>query len=239
MKQRNVIITVGDDEDFTPIIRCVPPILHHTPHTPSYSPYSIILPIFHLFYVRVWNYEKITKEGTPTLARTIPAVIPNSKQSAAVRSDICGVHWWQWWYCDIPQVMVVCAHENMMLMAVGFKDGTVVTIRGNLTRDRLSTMKVVHSEDSPGVYVTGTCRSGAQLPAVTSPSPSGLAFRQIGNTTILMISTSNGVYANDITHKKEVSSTLLPFPLSLLPFFPSLLFLPPFSPPSLPLSLCR
>lgn len=50
---------------------------------------------------------------------------------------------------------MVCAHENMMLIAVGFKDGTVVTIRGNLTRDRMSSMKVVHSEGTPGVYVTG------------------------------------------------------------------------------------
>ena len=40
-------------------------------------------------------------------------------------------------------------------MAVGFKDGTVVTVRGNLMRDRLSTMKVVHSESTPGVYATG------------------------------------------------------------------------------------
>ena len=54
-----------------------------------------------------------------------------------------------------PQVMVVCAHENMALMAVGFKDGTVVTLRGNLTRDRLSAMKVVHKETAPGVYATG------------------------------------------------------------------------------------
>lgn len=58
-----------------------------------------------------------------------------------------------------PQVMVVCAHENMSLMAVGFKDGTVVTVRGNLTRDRLSTMKVVHNESTPGVYATGMMTS--------------------------------------------------------------------------------
>lgn len=111
-----------------------------------------LLLTYHHVLCRVWNYEKITKEGTPTLARTIPAVIPNSRQSAV--RYVVSTEWW--WHCDIPQVMVVCAHENMMLMAVGFKDGTVVTIRGNLTRDRLSTMKVVHSEDSPG-YVTGTC----------------------------------------------------------------------------------
>ena len=51
--------------------------------------------------------------------------------------------------------MVVCSHESMTLLAVGFKDGTVVTVKGNLTRDRLSSMKVVHSETTLGVYVTG------------------------------------------------------------------------------------
>jgi hypothetical protein len=133
MRQRNVIVTVGDDEDLKP-------------------------------FIRVWNYEKLTKEGTPTLSRSIPAVIPNAHQSA---------------------VMVVCAHENMTLMAVGFKDGTVVTIRGNLMRDRLSSMRVVHSEPTPGVYVTG------------------LGFRQLKNRTILMISTSDAVYAVDLGLKTE------------------------------------
>ncbi len=55
LRQRNIFITVGDDEDLTPLIR-------------------------------VWNYDKRTKEGTPTLARTIRAVVPNAKlQSTAVR----------------------------------------------------------------------------------------------------------------------------------------------------------
>ncbi|CAI8032330.1 Vacuolar protein sorting-associated protein 11 homolog [Geodia barretti] len=133
MRQRNVIITVGDDEDLMPIIR-------------------------------VWNYEKLTKEGIPTLSRSIPALIPNGRQSS---------------------VMVVCAHESMTLMAVGFKDGTVVTVRGNLMRDRLSTMKVVHSESTPGVYATG------------------LGFRQVKNRTILLISTSDAVYTVDLTLKTE------------------------------------
>jgi hypothetical protein len=100
----------------------------------------------------------------PTLSRSIPALIPNGRQTS---------------------VMVVCAHESMTLMAVGFKDGTVVTVKGNLTRDRLSTMKVVHSESTPGVYVTG------------------LGFRQVKNRTILLISTSDAVYAVDLTLKTE------------------------------------
>jgi hypothetical protein len=56
MRQRNVIVTVGDDEDLKP-------------------------------FIRVWNYEKLTKEGTPTLSRSIPAVIPNAHQSA-VRAGV-------------------------------------------------------------------------------------------------------------------------------------------------------
>ncbi len=47
------------------------------------------------------------------------------------------------------------AHENMNLIAVGFKDGTVLLIRGNITRDRLSRIKAVHQENEPGVYITG------------------------------------------------------------------------------------
>ena len=64
--------------------------------------------------------------------------------------------------------MVVCAHESMTLMAVGFKDGTVVTVRGNLTRDRLSNMKVVHSETTAGVYVTGEL---SPVSSLLSPHP--------------------------------------------------------------------
>jgi hypothetical protein len=51
MRQRNVIITVGDDEDLMP-------------------------------FIRVWNYEKLTKEGMPTLSRSIPALIPNGRQTS-------------------------------------------------------------------------------------------------------------------------------------------------------------
>ena len=51
--------------------------------------------------------------------------------------------------------MCLTAHENMNLIAVGFKEGTVIVIRGNITRDRLSRIKVVHQETEKGVYVTG------------------------------------------------------------------------------------
>ena len=84
---------------------------------------------------RVWNFDKRTKEGNPTLARTIRAVAPNQTQSA---------------------VMAITAHENMNMIAVGFKDGKVLLIRGNIARDRQSRLRVVHEEErNSGVYITG------------------------------------------------------------------------------------
>ena len=45
----------------------------------------------------------------------------------------------------------------MNMIAVGFKDGKVLLIRGNIARDRQSRLKVVHQEpkEITGVYVTG------------------------------------------------------------------------------------
>lgn len=68
------------------------------------------------------------------MARTIRAVVPQAKQSS---------------------VMAITAHENMNMIAVGFKDGSVLMIRGNITRDRQSRFRVIHNEQSPGEYVTG------------------------------------------------------------------------------------
>ena len=51
--------------------------------------------------------------------------------------------------------MSICAHENMNLIAVGFKDGTVVVLRGNITRDRQSRQRIIHEENEANVYVTG------------------------------------------------------------------------------------
>lgn len=126
LKQHNIFLTVGDDEEFKTLIK-------------------------------IWNFEKRTKEGLPTLMRTIKPSFPGKSQSTGV--------------------MCVTAHENMTLIAVGFKDGTVILIRGNITRDRLSRIKVVHQETEAGAYVTG------------------LGFRQVGHQTYLMVSTTGAVYS--------------------------------------------
>ena len=91
---------------------------------------------------RVWNCDKRTKEGNPSLARNFRATVPGGRQSA---------------------VMAISAHENMNLIALGFKDGTVVLIRGNIARDRQSRVKVVHEESQPGVYVSGQKRIGVVM----------------------------------------------------------------------------
>ena len=51
--------------------------------------------------------------------------------------------------------MAITAHENMNLIAVGYKDGTVQLMKGNITRDRASRQVVIHKETEAGVYVTG------------------------------------------------------------------------------------
>ena len=51
--------------------------------------------------------------------------------------------------------MAVCAHENLNLIALGFKDGTAIILKGNITRDRQSRQRIIHKEEEQGVYITG------------------------------------------------------------------------------------
>ncbi len=58
--------------------------------------------------------------------------------------------------------MCICAHENSNLIAVGFKNGTVVVLKGEITRDKQSRQKIVHEaptknkdKEMETVYVTG------------------------------------------------------------------------------------
>ena len=56
--------------------------------------------------------------------------------------------------------MAITAHENMNMIAVGFKDGTVLLLHGNIARDRQSRVRQVHEEKAQdekaqGIYVTG------------------------------------------------------------------------------------
>ncbi len=84
----------------------------------------------------MWNFDKRTKEGNPSLARNIRPFVGGNSSS-------------------VSSVMAISAHENMNLIAVGFKNGTVNLIRGNIARDRQSRVKTVYKDAEEG-YVTGT-----------------------------------------------------------------------------------
>ena len=51
----------------------------------------------------------------------------------------------------------------MNLMAVGFKDGSVLLLRGNITRDRVSKTRVIHREQDMGVHITGKGGGGGSV----------------------------------------------------------------------------
>lgn len=71
--------------------------------------------------IKVWNIEKLDKQGLPMCVR-ISRAIPNNR--------------------PVP-VSEFCVHENLSLIAVGFSDGSIVLYRGDITRDRSSKPKVL------------------------------------------------------------------------------------------------
>lgn len=60
--------------------------------------------------IKVWNLEKLDKQGSPMCVR-ISRAIPNNRPTPA---------------------SVLCVHENLNLMAVGFTDGSIVLYRGEI-----------------------------------------------------------------------------------------------------------
>ena len=134
LKQRNIFVTVGDDEDLQPLIK-------------------------------VWNCDKRDKSGSPGMARSIRVSVPGAKTQCSVTA--------------------ICAHENTNIMAVGFKDGSVLLLKGNITRDRISKNRVIHRELEPGVHITG------------------LGFKPVDPNVVLMYSTNRAVYSYVIGENAE------------------------------------
>ena len=104
--------------------------------------------------VKVWNFDKRDQVGMPHCARML-RVAPGSKPVA---------------------VSCVSAHDN--LLAVGFCDGSVLLVRGELMRERHSKQKIIHSDKNP---VTG------------------LAFRHVANQTVLFVATTDTVTAYNLS----------------------------------------
>ncbi|XP_039352437.1 porphobilinogen deaminase isoform X2 [Mauremys reevesii] len=99
--------------------------------------------------VKVWNLEK-RDGGNPLCTRIFPA-IPGNKPTV---------------------VTCLTVHENLNFMAIGFADGSVVLIKGDITRDRHSKTQILHEGNYP---VTG------------------LAFRQSGKMTHLFVVTTENI----------------------------------------------
>ena len=77
--------------------------------------------------------------------------------------------------------MAISAHENLNLIAVGFKDGTVLLLRGNITRDRQSRQSVIHREVVSNCYVTGQ-EDGNKWTVDTTNALEGMIKGSLHNT---------------------------------------------------------
>ncbi|KAM3830816.1 vacuolar protein sorting-associated protein 11 homolog [Vipera latastei] len=107
--------------------------------------------------VKVWNLEK-RDGGTPQCTRIFPA-IPGNK---------------------LTLVSCLTVHENLNFMAIGFVDGSVVLIKGDITRDRHSKTQVLQEGGHP---VTG------------------LVFRQSSKTTHLFVATTEKIQCYTLSVK--------------------------------------
>lgn len=116
--------------------------------------------------IKVWNFDKINPTtGNPTCVRILRALAGNKA----------------------VQVSGIAVHENLSQMAVGFVDGTVTVIKGDITNSRHSKPRTIHEDRYP---ITG------------------LAFKQVGNKIILFVSTTEAVFSFNISskdHKETLS----------------------------------
>ncbi|XP_066929796.1 vacuolar protein sorting-associated protein 11 homolog [Clytia hemisphaerica] len=118
--------------------------------------------------IKVWNFDKINPStGNPTCVRMLRALAGNRA----------------------VQVSSIAVHENLSQMAVGFVDGTVTIIKGDITNSRHSKARTIHEDKYP---ITG------------------LAFKQVGNKIVLFVSTTEAVLSFNVT-SKDHKETLAEF----------------------------
>ncbi|XP_071958560.1 vacuolar protein sorting-associated protein 11 homolog isoform X2 [Antedon mediterranea] len=115
--------------------------------------------------IKVWNFDKVDRMGIPKCSR-ITRALPGTMNPS--------------------RVTALSVSDNMNMMAVGFEDGTVTLIKGDVTVERHSKTKTIHSGGKP---VTG------------------LYFRHTQRNTYLFVVTENMVLSYNVTGKdakKEV-----------------------------------
>uniref|UniRef100_A0A8C4Q9L1 Vacuolar protein sorting-associated protein 11 homolog n=1 Tax=Eptatretus burgeri TaxID=7764 RepID=A0A8C4Q9L1_EPTBU len=107
--------------------------------------------------VKVWNLDKRDKSGNPLCCRIFRA-IPGNKPT---------------------EVTCLALHESLYFMAIGFTDGSVMSMKGDITKDRHCKTQV-HENSSP---ITG------------------LAFRQVGKAMYLFVVTTDDVQSLNVSTK--------------------------------------
>ncbi|CAM1311822.1 VPS11 (predicted), partial [Pycnogonum litorale] len=116
--------------------------------------------------VKIWNLDKMDKNGNPMCIRIIRAIPGNVPTS----------------------VTVLAVQENLLSMAIGFEDGSVVLYKGDVTRDRHSKPKLLNPASS-GI--------------------TGLAFRNVGRTQTLFVVTTDCVMSYNLSMKDWESKLVL------------------------------
>ena len=88
--------------------------------------------------------------GNPRCSKVIRA---NSSPNKTISVSICHCND-NSIICSLVKVHTFCVHENMSMIAVGFADGTVSLMKGNILHDRSIRHVIVHTDTVP---VTSEC----------------------------------------------------------------------------------
>ncbi|XP_071804394.1 vacuolar protein sorting-associated protein 11 homolog [Asterias amurensis] len=109
--------------------------------------------------IKVWNLDKQDKMRNPTCSR-ITRALPGSNQPS--------------------NVSVLAVSETLTMMAIGFQDGSVTLVRGDVTRDRHNKFKTIFQDKTP---ITG------------------LAFRHSQRSNVLFVATETSVSSFSLSGK--------------------------------------
>ena len=148
LRQHSVLISVGEDEEGT---------------KPE---------------VKVWNFDKLNRDGNPTCVNMIRADVDTNKAVA---------------------VTTIAVHENMSQMAIGFQDGHVVVLKGDITKTAARFKRRILHEDRYPI--------------------NGLHYKQLGSNTILFVTTSETVSSYNVTakdHKEQLEEFGAPLKCSAI-----------------------
>ncbi|KAF6017142.1 VPS11 [Bugula neritina] len=119
--------------------------------------------------LKVWQMDRVDSNGRPHCSRII-------KLSATGGN---------------AEVSCIAVHENMQLLAVGYKSGVVTFYKGDVSKERQSKLFVVRdSEDDRGGEITG------------------LAIRIVLKSQLLFVTTRNALFAYEIAVKDKFLQVL-------------------------------